>query len=74
LFNSDFSGDVKVNLRMPEGAKHPVEEVHGYEAYAQVSIPGEAFERLLWTMIDYKLGDLGDDVAKLILDRLKERA
>lgn len=54
-FNSDFSGDVIVAI----------------EGRQDVLIPGEAMEWFLATMINYKLGDVSEDITIAVMKRLK---
>ena len=53
-FNSDFSGDVLITMDESD-------------LYPEFSIPGAALESLLETMIEYKLGNIREDIAELVL-------
>ena len=59
-FNSDFSGDVKVTIEIPE--------VPG--SFVEVDIPGVAVIRLLETIIEYKLGNVREDISDIILKQI----
>ena len=68
-FNSDFSGKVKICVR--EDAWEA--KVHAWQdqdssvpAYVEIELPGEAIQNLVWTVLSYKLGDLGDKIAEMI--------
>jgi len=62
-FNSDFSGDVLICVRR---------EHHSENEYDELSIPGVALEHFLGTMIERKLGDVGDDIMRLILGKISK--
>jgi hypothetical protein len=59
-FNSDFSGDVKVTMEIPA--------VPG--SFVEVEIPGVALTRLLETIIEYRLGNVREDIADLIIKQI----
>lgn len=72
LFNSDFSGDVRIHLRDSRGKFECTTDQDREEIAAEFRVPGAALEAFLWRMIEYKLGDIGEAVAEVIIGKLKE--